>query len=85
VTDGGGTTVIEAELDFVLSAFAVAIILTAKFADTELGARYVAPCAFCAEIVPQAAPVHPLPLTLQLTPLAAVSLATAAVKLSDCL
>jgi hypothetical protein len=46
VTIGGGTTVIEPELDFVLFAIAVATIFTAKFADTGLGARYVALCGF---------------------------------------
>ena len=46
VTVGGGTTVIDPELDFVLFAIAAATIFTVKFADTGLGATYVALCGF---------------------------------------
>jgi hypothetical protein len=77
---GAGDTVTVADADFVASATEVAVTVTATFADTVVGALYVADVAVPPVSVPQAAPVQDAPETVQVTPLLRVSLATAAVK-----
>jgi hypothetical protein len=66
--EGAGVTVTFIEADFVASATEVAVTLTAKFADTEFGAVYVADAVVLVS-VPHAAPVQDDPDTLQVTPL----------------
>jgi hypothetical protein len=58
--------------DFVASAIEVAVRVTVAGAGTVAGAVYViaVPEALeAADIVPQVAPVHPVPVNFQLTPL----------------
>src|SRR5208282_5024628 len=84
---GGGAGVVTAAdpcADLVVSATDVALIMTERFAGTELGAVYVAiaPLAVAVgETVPQGAVAHD---TAQVTPWFDASLATVAVKFTDC-
>ena len=78
-------TVIVADADFVVSATEVAFSVTVAGVGTAPGAVYVtaAPDALVVGATdPQAAPLHPVPVTVQVTPLFAESFATVAVK--DC-
>jgi hypothetical protein len=84
---GGVVIVIVAVADFVPSATEIA--LSVRFAElgTAGGAVYVteAPEALeLAERVPQVAPLHPEPASIQLTPLALLSFATVAVNIAAC-
>jgi hypothetical protein len=83
-TAGAGDTVTFADADFVVSATEVAVIVTAVLAETVLGALYVAVPPVPPVSVPQAAPVHDAPETVQVTPLLRVSLATVAVTVIVC-
>jgi hypothetical protein len=62
-----------AEADFVVSACEVAITVTSDGLGTVGGAVYKPPVV----IVPQVAPAHPTPLTLQVTPVFAVPVTVA--------
>jgi len=85
VTEGGGTTVSGAKADFDASATEVATTFTARVAVTTLGAVYVTEVAVWLESVPHAAPAHPPPEMLQVTPWFAGSLKTATVMVADLL
>jgi hypothetical protein len=76
-------TVIVADALRVASATELAFSVTVAGDGAEAGAVYViaAPEALVvADSVPQAAPVHPVPLSVQLTPLFCASFVTVAVK-----
>lgn len=79
---GAGATITAAADDFEVSAREVACIDTVMFAETVLGALYVAPDVVLPVNVPQAAPVHDVPDILQLTPALPESFVTFALKLS---
>jgi hypothetical protein len=81
---GAGLTVTVDDADFVVSAAEVAFTDTVKLEETDDGALYVAADAVVFVRVPQAAPLHPVPETLQVTPLLLESLLTVAVKLTVC-
>ena len=70
----------DSEADLVESAAEVAVILTAKLADTGLGAEYIVEVGAVLESVPQEETEQ---LTLQVTPLFEASFATVAVKPTD--
>jgi hypothetical protein len=81
---GAAVTVMTAAAVFVGSATALAVKVTAGGTGAFAGAVYViaAPDALpAADSAPHAAPLHPLPDNVQLTPLFAESFATVAVKL----
>jgi len=76
-------TVIVADADFVPSATEVAFNVTVAGAGTLPGAVYVTAepeALVVGETVPQAVPLQPAPVTVQVTPLPAVSPVTVAVK-----
>jgi hypothetical protein len=81
---GGGLTTTVDEADLVASAAEVAVTDTVKLAETGEGALYVAVVAVVFVKLPQAAPLHAVPETLQVTPLLPVSFATVAVKFTVC-
>ena len=83
-TEIAGSIVIVAEKLFVPSATEVAVMLTVAGDGTLAGAVYViaTPDALeLAESVPQVLPLHPVPLSVQFTPLFCESFVTVAVKL----
>ena len=65
---GAGFTVTVVVADLVLSATEVAVTSTAREEVTGGGGLYVALAVVVLVNVPQAAPVHPLPVKLQVTP-----------------
>lgn len=80
-------SMIVADALFVVSAMELAVNVIVPGVGAVAGAVYVTatPEALLdADSVPQAAPVHPLPDSAQLTPLPALSLATVAVNACDC-
>jgi hypothetical protein len=83
---GGGSVVIVmvALADFVLSAIDAARSVTVAGLGALAGALYVTDVVVTFVKVPQAAPVHPTPDSVQLTPLFAESFCTVAVKPVDC-
>jgi hypothetical protein len=81
---GGGLTTTNVEADLVESAMEVAVTDTLKPAETDDGALYVAVVAVMFVRLPQALPEHPVPETLQVTPLPLESFATVAVRFTVC-
>jgi hypothetical protein len=84
LTEIAGVTVIAAEADFVGSPTGFAVSVTSTGAGAFAGAVYVmaVPDALAvAEIVPHVAPLHPVPPSVQPTPLFCPSFETVAVKL----
>jgi hypothetical protein len=84
-TAGGAVTVIVATTVLLVSATDLAVNVTVAGDGTPAGAVYViaAPDRLdVADNVPQAAPVHPAPLNVHVTPLFSVSFFTVAVTLS---
>ena len=84
---GGVIKVTVVDADFVASAMEVAVTVTVAGEGTVIGAVYVtgpADALDAGDTLPQAAPEHPAPLTVQLTPLLAESFATVAVSVCVC-
>ncbi|MGD0922782.1 MAG: hypothetical protein ABSA70_13595 [Terriglobia bacterium] len=81
---GTGVTTTVEDADLVVSATEVAFTETVKLEETDAGALYFAVVAVVLVKVPQAAPVHAVPETLQVTPLLLESFATVAVKFTVC-
>lgn len=78
------STLIACEVDLLLSATDVAVTLTVRFAATVAGAVYVAEPDVTFDSEPQAAPVQPVPVRLQVTPLPEESLMAVPVRLTVC-
>jgi hypothetical protein len=68
----------------VISATEVAVTVMLRLAETDDEALYVAALVVVLVKVPQAAPVTPVPETLQVTPLALESFSTVAVNFTVC-
>jgi hypothetical protein len=81
---GAGLTTTAADIDLVVSAPEVATTVTVILEDTDAGALYVTAEVVLFVRVPQAVPVHVVPDTLQVTPLAPESLVTVAVRFKVC-
>jgi len=81
---GGGVTTTVEDADLVGAAAEVAFTDTVKLEETGVGALYVAVVVVVLVKVPQAAPVHAVPETLQVTPVLLESFATVAVKFTVC-
>ena len=83
---GAAVTVIVAATDFVPSATEVAVSVTAAGVGTLAGAVYVTATPDALEVgvtAPHVAPLQPVPLKAQVTPLFAVSFCTVAVNACD--
>lgn len=81
---GGGLTTTFDDMDLVESAAEVAVTVTVKEAETDVGALYVVPPVVLFVNVPHAVPVHVVPDMLQVTPLLLESFATVAVNARVC-
>src|SRR5271166_4286452 len=77
-------TTMLAEADLVASATDVAVTVTERGEATAAGELYVALVFVVSVKVPQAGPLHPVPVAVHVTPWLFTSLAKVAMKFTDC-
>jgi hypothetical protein len=76
-------TLSDAVADRLVSVTEVAVTVTVNAVPTVAGAVYITPVVVELDSAPQAEPVHPVPLTVHVTPAFVESFWTAAVKLAE--